>query len=52
MDLEHGRISIYELLNKDPNIVPEEAPLIIFDSTSTMCMAKNVKYTKKKAPYK
>ena len=37
---------IHELLNKDPNIVPEEAPLIVLDSKSAMCMAKNGKDTK------
>ena len=37
---------IHEFLNKDPDIVPEEAPLIVLDSKSTMCMAKNGKYTK------
>ena len=37
---------IHELLNKDPDIVPEEAPLIVLDSKSAMCMAKNVKDTK------
>ena len=34
---------IYELLNKDPEIVPEEAPLIILDIKYAMCMAKNGK---------
>ena len=37
---------IHELLNKDPNIVPEEASLIVLDSKSSMCMAKNGKDTK------
>ena len=32
---------VHELLNKDPVIVPEEAPLIVLDSKSAMCMAKN-----------
>ena len=32
---------IHELLNKDLDIVPEEAPLIVLDSKSAMCMAKN-----------
>ena len=32
---------IHELLNKDPDIVPEEAPLVILDSKSAMCMANN-----------
>ena len=39
---------IHELMNKDPDIVPEEAPPIDLDSKSTMCMAKNGKYTKHK----
>ena len=34
------------MLNKDPDIVPEEAPLIVLDSKSDMCMAKNCKDTK------
>ena len=37
---------IYELLNKDTDIIPEEAPLIILDSTSAVCMAKNGNDTK------
>ena len=37
---------INELLNKDPDIVPEEAPLIILDSKSAMCIYKNDKDTK------
>ena len=37
---------IHELLNKDLYIVPEEDPLIVFDSKSAMCMAKNGKDTK------
>ena len=37
---------IHELLNKDPDIVPEEYPLILLDSKSDMCMSKNGKYTK------
>ena len=33
-------------LNKDPDIVPEQAPLIVLDSKSNMCMAKNGKDNK------
>ena len=33
-------------MNKDTDIVPEEAPIIILDSKSTVCMAKNGKDTK------
>ena len=45
MDLTHFRMLIHELLNKDPYIFPEEAPLIILDSKSTVCMTKNSKAT-------
>ena len=43
MALEHFRILIHGLLNKYPDIVPEEAPLIILDSKSIMCMDNNGK---------
>ena len=46
MALAHFRMLIHELSNKDPDIVPEEAPLVILDSKSTVCMANNVKDTK------
>ena len=46
MDLAHFRMLINELLSKDLDIVPEEAPLIVLDRKSTMCMANNVKNTK------
>ena len=46
MALSHFRMLINELLNKDPDIVPEEAPLIFLDSKSAMCMAKNGNDTK------
>ena len=46
MDLANFRMLIHELLNKDPDIAPEEAPLIVLDSKSVMCMAKNGKDTK------
>ena len=39
---------IHEFLNKDTDIVPEEAPLIILDGKSAMCMDKNGKDTKHK----
>ena len=42
----HLSMLIHELLNKDPKIVPEKAPLIFLDSKSDMCMAKNGKDTK------
>ena len=46
MDLAHFRMLIHELINKDPEIVPEEDPLIVLDSKSAMCMTKNGKDTK------
>ena len=46
MALAHFRMLTHEFLNKDPYIVPEEAPLIILNIKSDMCMAKNGKYTK------
>ena len=48
MDLAHSRILNNELLNKDTDVVPEQAPLIILDSKSDICMAKNGKDTKHK----
>ena len=46
MALAHFRMLINELLNKDPYIVPKEAPLIILDSKYDIYMAKNGKDTK------
>ena len=43
MDLAHFRMLVNELLNEDPDMVPKEAPLIVLDSKSAMCMAKNGK---------
>ena len=37
---------MHELLNKDPDIVPEEALMIVLDIKSYMCMAKNGKDNK------
>ena len=45
MALAHLRMLTHELLNKDPYIVPEESPLIIFDSNYAVCISKNGKYT-------
>ena len=45
MDLEHFRMLIHEPLNKDTYIASEEVPIIILDSKSTVCMAKNGKDT-------
>ena len=41
MTLADFRMLIHELLKKDSDIVPEEAPLIMFDSKYAVCMAKN-----------
>ena len=46
MALAHFRMLINELFNKDPDIVPEEAPLIVLDSKSSVFMVKNGKDTK------
>ena len=43
--LAHFRMLIYEFLNKDPDIVPEESPIIILDIRSAVCMANNGKDT-------
>ena len=45
MSLAYSRMLIHEFLNKDPAIVPEEAPLIVLDSKSAMCMDNNGKDT-------
>ena len=37
---------MHELFNKDTYIVSEEAPLIILNGKSAICMAKNCKETK------
>ena len=41
MDLANFRMLIHELLNKDPDIVSYEVPIIILDSKSDVCMANN-----------
>ena len=46
MALAHFRMLIHELLNKDPDIVPEEAHLIVLDSKYDMCRSNNGKDTK------
>ena len=46
MALAHFRMLVHELLNEDPEMVPKEAPLIVLDSKSTMCMSKNGNDTK------
>ena len=46
MALANFRVLIHDFLNKDPDIVPEEAALIVLDIKSAMCMANNGKDTK------
>ena len=46
MALAHFRVLVHEFLNEDPDMVPKEAPFIVLDSKSAMCMAKNGKDTK------
>ena len=46
MALANFRMLIHEILNKYPDIFPEEASLIVLDSKSDMCMANNSKDTK------
>ena len=46
MALAHFRMLVHGLLNEDPDMVPKEPILIVFDSKSAMCMAKNGKDTK------
>ena len=46
MALAHFTMLVHELLNEDPYMFPKEAPLIVLDRTSAMCMAKNSKDTK------
>ena len=46
MDLAHFRMLNHELLNKDPDIFPEESPLIILDRMSYICMSNKGKKTK------
>ena len=48
MDLAHFRLLIHELLRKDPNIFPEEAPAIVLYSKYAMCVATNGNYIKHK----
>ena len=46
MDLAHFRMLLDELFNKDPDIVPEEPPLIVLDIKSAIFMSENGKDTK------
>ena len=46
MAVEIFGMLIHELSNKDQDIFPEAAPLILLDRKSTVCMNKNGKDTK------
>ena len=46
MALAHFRMLVHELLNEDPEMVPKEAPLIVLNSKSDICMANNGSDTK------
>ena len=46
MALEHFRMLNNELMKKDPDVVPEQAPLIIVNGNSDVCMTNNGKGTK------
>ena len=43
MVLANFRTLVHEFLNEDPDMVPKEAPLIVLDSKSSICMSKNGK---------
>ena len=46
MALSNFRILNIKLLNKDPDVVPEQAPFIVLDIKSAICMDKHGKDTK------
>ena len=46
MDLAHFSMLIHDFFNKDTDLVPEEAPLIVLDSKSDTCIADNGKDNK------
>ena len=46
MTLSRSRMLIQYLLNKDPDVVPEEDPIIILDSKSAVCMSNTDNKTK------
>ena len=46
MALSHFRMLNNQLLNKDSEVVTEQAHIIIVDIKSAICMANNNKYTK------
>ena len=46
MALARFMVIINDFLNKGPDIVPYEVPLVLLYSKFSMCMANNCKYTK------
>ena len=46
MELSHFSMLRSELMNKDPDVVPEQTPLIISNSKSAVCKDNNRKDTK------
>ena len=46
IDLEHFRMINNDLKNKDPDVVPEQALIIILNKKSDVCMVKNGNGTK------
>ena len=46
MALKNFRMLNNEVLNKDPYVIPKQAPLVILDKISAVCMAKNGKAPK------
>ena len=46
MSLAYFRMLNNELVNRDPDVVPEQAPIIILDSKSDIFMAYNGNDTK------
>ena len=46
MSLAHFRMLNNEFLKKDPDVVPEQSPLIILGGKSVICMANTGKDTK------
>ena len=47
MDLEYFRMLNIEFLDKDPDVVPEQAPLIILGRKSGICVDNHIKYNKR-----
>ena len=46
MDISHYRMLNNKLMNKDSDVVPEQADIIILDRKLCLCMANIVKYAK------